>query len=393
MCEQGHGITFAGDPGTRESLLGEQDWPWLDVSFKCSPFKIRHKFRALRAYLIEQRVDLLHTHCRWSTLIARVASKGMGLPVLHTVHTAGWPVYWQNRWLCDFGDYTHAASEWSQRWLVEMAGVLPQRISTIPHGVVVEDFPVASEAQKQQARAELGLSKNAIVAAYVGCLEPHKNIEWMLDLAQTPQQRLPGLRVLIVGRGGLEQKIRHRIKQEGLSQRVLLLDRCDPLMAYQACDAFFLPSGLEGFSYVCAEAMATGRPVLRTRTAGVTEQIVEGVTGRSAPIERTTFVQSAIRLLSERSALVEMGEAAAQQVREKLTFEQQLTDTLALYRKLIGTYHRHRVGPSPSLSASASWVAIHNASIRSRRSTDQAPDHPVGEMEEVGVVDRPIDVG
>ena len=40
----------------------------------------------------------------------------------------------------------------------------------------------------------------------------------------------------------------------------------------------------EGFSLVCAEAMCTGLPVLRTRTAGTRELILEDQTGVSTPI-------------------------------------------------------------------------------------------------------------
>ncbi len=342
MRRLGHEVTFAGQPGAWWDLLGHDDWKWIDAPVKCKPNDAWRSVRRLQDYVTANGVGVLHAHCRTSTLLARLVSWKTGLPVLQTLHTAGWPLYFWNRWLCDFGDYTHAASEQAAQWVVESAGVTREHIATIPHGIDPQRFPVADESQKKQARQELGLADDAVVAAYLGRLETRKHVNWMLDLAQTPQQRLPGLRVLIVGEGPMEPVIRRRIRQEGLDQRVLLLSRCEPTTVYHACDAVMLPSGLEGFSLVCAEAMAVGRPVLRTRTPGSSEQIVDGVTGRSVPVECTTFVQTAIRFLLDKEALTKMGQAAAEHVRQKLTFDRQLNDTVALYQRLIDAYEPYQ---------------------------------------------------
>ena len=47
------------------------------------------------------------------------------------------------------------------------------------------------------------------------------------------------------------------------------------LVRQQLVDALLLPSLREGFSLSCAEAMSVGIPVLRTRTAGTGEMVIE----------------------------------------------------------------------------------------------------------------------
>ena len=170
----------------------------------------------------------------------------------------------------------------------------------------------------------------------------------MLDLAHVTRQRLPGLQIIIAGDGPHEERLRQRLRQDQLTDRVLMLGHRDPLMVYQAADALLLPSGLEGFSLVCAEAMSVGRPVLRTRTAGASEQIIEGATGLSVPVERTAFVESAIQLMTDHNNLKKMGLTAAQHVRTNLTFDQQLEQTLALYGRLCGSNSAPASDPSPS---------------------------------------------
>jgi glycosyltransferase involved in cell wall biosynthesis len=223
----------------------------------------------------------------------------------------------------------------ARQWLIDAARVDSDRITVIPHGVTPQDFPISDADQQRTARCGLGLPPDGTVAAFVGRFDEPKNEGWMLDLAAASREFLPTLHVVLMGEGPREQALRRRVRSEGLSDRVEVLPFGDPLPLYHACDAILLPSSQEGFSLVNSEAMCTGRPVLRTRTAGTQEHIVEGVTGRSVPIDRDAFIEDSVRFLRDREALRRMGSAAACHVREHLTFEQQLGKTLALYSRMI----------------------------------------------------------
>jgi glycosyltransferase involved in cell wall biosynthesis len=80
--------------------------------------------------------------------------------------------------------------------------------------------------------------------------------------------------------------------------------------------------------------MSVGVPVLRTRTSGVAETVVENVTGRSVEIDHDKFLDAAVLMLRDRALLERMGEAAARHVRERLTFDRQLRQTIELYERL-----------------------------------------------------------
>jgi UDP-glucose:(heptosyl)LPS alpha-1,3-glucosyltransferase len=122
-----------------------------------------------------------------------------------------------------------------------------------------------------------------------------------------------------------------------LAERVYPLGELkDPLPVYQAADAMLLPSQREGFSLATAEAMSVGLPVCRTRTAGAAELIVEDVTGRTTPIDREAWVRTAIDFLRDEEGLRRMSANAPAHVRGQFTFDRQLRETIALYRKLAG---------------------------------------------------------
>jgi glycosyltransferase involved in cell wall biosynthesis len=340
---QGHEVAVAGQRGPWHWLFEDAPWPWIDVPLAGGPLDLWRGGRALRKYLKQHPVDLIHSHYRRTNLVGRwIRRRGAGGTVgevLYTLHLSDIPLHWPRWLLSDFGDHTHAPSADGQRWLIEAAHVPPDRITFIPHGVDPNRFTVATEAQRLAARTELGLAADDLVAVYVGRFDDPKNVDWLLDLATLKGGNGPlgGLKVkiLLVGEGPQEGALRRRIEREKLKGRVMILGRRDPVTIYHAADALLLPSGREGFSYVTAEAMCAGVPVLRTRTAGVSELIIEGVTGRSVPIDHDAFLRAAAEFLSDRPALARMGAAAADHVRQNLSFERQVEQTIDLYRRLI----------------------------------------------------------
>ena len=335
MHAEGHRVVIAGRRGAWQSLFDDAPWPWIDVPLHRGPLALRRSASRLTEYLSRHPVDVVHAHYRRSALVGRRVARRGGLPLLFTLHLTGVPMRGPARWFSDFGDHAHAPSQMARQWLIDEAGVDPKRVTVIPHGVDPQDFPVADGDRRRAARADLGLPADCVVAAFVGRFDEPKNEGWMLDLAAASRQTLPSLRVALMGEGPREPLIRHRIRSDGLADRVMLLPFADPRPLYEACDAVFLPSSQEGFSLVTSEAMCMGRPVLRTRTAGTQEHIVEDVTGRSVPIDRDAFIKAALGLLYDPGALHRMGLAAASHVREHLTFEQQRDRMLALYRRLI----------------------------------------------------------
>lgn len=270
-----------------------------------------------------EKYDVIHAHYRKSSLVGRYIARQQNIPLLFSLHLTGIPMGLRHRILSDFGDVTHAPSTKAKDWLTKVAAVPPSRISLIPHGIDPGRYPFATPKCQAMARAQLGLPLNKIVAAYVGRFEHPKNESWVVDLARL----IPSIQFVMMGGGPRAAQLN--------SDLVKLLPYGDPLLVYQAADILLLPSSLEGFSLVAAEAMSVGRPVLRTQTAGVDEMIVEGITGFSCAIDHDEFIRVAVMALSDRERLYSMGQAAATHVRLHLTHERQVQQTLALYREMI----------------------------------------------------------
>lgn len=334
MSAEGHDVAVAGERGAWHWLFEKAAWPWIDVPLKGGPLALWRAVRTLERWLEKHPVDVLHTHYRRATLVARLIQRRLNVPILYSVHLSDIAMNWPRNWLSDFGDYTHVASEQARRWVADVARIPPQRITMISHGVQTDRFPVVDESRRAAARHALVLPHHALVAAYVGRLDEPKNEDWLIDLADRTRTTLPDLIVLMAGEGPHEEQLRDRVRRYRLGDRVRMLGHHEPLPVYEASDALLLPSAREGFSLVTAEAMSVGIPVLRTNTAGAAELIVEGETGNAIPVDREKFIRASTVFLSDRDALRRMGANAARHIREHHTFDRQMRETIVLYRQM-----------------------------------------------------------
>lgn len=331
MHARGHQVDVAGDDGAWLGRFPFDHYQKIPLNGGFSGF--RRSVGDVRDLLKRKPVDLIHSHYRRATLLARRLK--VDLPILYTLHLSHLSLRFPRRWFSDWGDHSHVASLDAQQWLINDARVPPERITLIPHGVEIEKFPIATASRKLEVRRDLGLAPQDRVAIFVGRFDYPKNEQWMIDLAIAARSKIPELKILLVGGGPNEEALRKRIVRQSLGDRVQILGDSKILAAYHAADALLLPSIREGFSLVCAEAMCTGVPCLRTRTSGTHELIIENVTGRSIEIDHDEFVIASIDFLSDPSRLRDMGLAASQHIREHFTFDRQVEQTVELYRRLI----------------------------------------------------------
>jgi glycosyltransferase involved in cell wall biosynthesis len=339
MRVHGWNSVVAGDVGVWQDRFDDAGIEYIRVPLKSGLRGFLKSARIVREHLAGRPVHLLHAHYRRAVQLGRwlqrPLSRDARLQMLYTLHLSHIDVSGIRRWFSDFGDHTHCASVDAREWLVADAHVPEDRISLIPHGIDTDRFPVTTPDQRAAARRSLGLSDSDVVFCFAGRLDHPKNEEWLLDVDEAAVQAgVKHLRILLAGEGPHEAMLRQRIASEGRTGRVLVLGHRDVLPVYQASDLLCLPSEREGFSLVCAEAMSTGVPILRTRTSGTFELVVENRTGRSVPIHRSAFVAAALMLAQDRNLLRELGQGAARHVRQHFTFDKQVARTAELYAAL-----------------------------------------------------------
>ena len=101
---------------------------------------------------------------------------------------------------------------------------------------------------------------------------------------------------------------------------------------YRSLDLLALPSRVEGFGLVVAEAAAAGVPCVRTDSGGHSETVIDGKTGFVVPIDDLdAFSDRLDRLLVDADLRQRMGHAAREHALAHFTldrFTDALTDAL-----------------------------------------------------------------
>lgn len=157
----------------------------------------------------------------------------------------------------------------------ELAGA--KRGVLVPNGVDLELF---APRERGPLRAELGLDPALVVVLVVGHLIERKDplLALRAFLAWT-RSSAPFAKLVFVGRGPLEHRLRAAAAEAGIDRSVELLGERPPAELakwYAAADALLLTSSREGRPNVVLEALASGLPVVATR-AGGTAELLEGL--------------------------------------------------------------------------------------------------------------------
>lgn len=222
---------------------------------------------------------------------------------------------------------------------------LPPSVVPIPDGIDVREFhPTVSGAR---IRAELGIDPGAPVVGFVARLDPWKGADVFVRAAAQIAPERPEVRFLVCG-GELRgyetyaAGIRELASSLGLDGRIQFtgwryrLGDIPEVMA--AIDVLLhLPIGPEPFGLVLVEAMATARPVVASRTGGIPEVVVDGVTGELvAPGDWRAAAGAVLRLLADPARARDLGLNGRARAEKEFEVGAYVRRIEALYDSLLG---------------------------------------------------------
>lgn len=237
---------------------------------------------ALRAYKFAAgragRPDLIHAHVvRPAGWAAVHIGRRESLPVVLTEHSGPFSMH-----LRSAIDRRHAA--WTLGEADAVVAVSPSLRLAIRSFIPVDVSVVGNTIDTSFfSLREPTISRgNAFRVLTVSVLVASKRVDQVLEaVALLARQMDRPVELTIVGDGPLRESLENRASKLGLRDRCRflgLMGREGVRDEIRRCDAFVLASEAETFGIVIAEAMASGAPVVSTRSGGP-EFIVEPGTG------------------------------------------------------------------------------------------------------------------
>jgi len=215
-----------------------------------------------------------------------------------------------------------------------MNDILPVKTHVHYNGVDVKRFkPVKDQSAVRKA---LKLPQDKIICFTVRRITFKNGVDTMIEAAKLLKKR-PDILFVIGGKGPDLELARGLIKKAKLKNVLLLgmVEDKDLPSYYAASDIFILPSKKgEGFPLVILEALASGLPVIATRSGGHVEIIESSNYGfivePNEPAELARYIEV---LSNKQTQLATMKHGSRQFAEQNLSWEENVTSLLKVFKE------------------------------------------------------------
>ena len=232
--------------------------------------------------------------------------------------------------------------------------LLAERLTEDDHVTVIgewaaDDFFRLEDKARHRAgvRAEFGLRPDQPMIVNVGMLRHDKGQEYLIEAGARLREAGSDAVIVLVGGSTAqaaheavshEMILRRRVAELALAERVIFAGyRHDVARLVQAADVQVVASvAVEGQSRTVPQAFAAAVPVVATRMGGLPELVAHERTGLLvAPRDAGAIARAVADMLHGGPAVAAMTDAARAFAVAHLSIDAKMTETLALYRRLI----------------------------------------------------------
>ena len=286
----------------------------------------------------ELQPDIVHTH---AALSARIAAKLVGAKIVHTRHSAfdqpqkmkEFPRRQINGFINrTFGDCIISVSPAATANLVD-TGTDPRMITLIYNGV--KPPPRLAESERNELRARMGFAPDDFVAAIIARLSPEKGHDCVLDAAKLVAG--DGIKFAIAGSGVMDEHIRRRIEEEGITNVRMLGFLQDVWQLENIMDVQVNASiGAEATSLSLLEGMSLEIPAVVSDSSGNPYVVHDGVSGLVVKAGSAAELAQALRQIKEDAELRRMlSSGALSEYEQRFTAERMTQETMNVYKRLV----------------------------------------------------------
>jgi glycosyltransferase involved in cell wall biosynthesis len=266
---------------------------------------------ALRRLIAAGDFDLVHAHGFKAGLVGRLAARfGGRVPFVITAHnhvlerdeTSGAAKARHRaaeRALAGYVTAYIAVSESIRRELLEGYGLVPERVVTIHNGIDAEPFLVPHD--HGAVRSRLGLPPDGPLVGLAARFSSQKGLRHLIAALPELRRSRPDVVAVVAGTGPLEGALREQAVALGVSGSVCWPGHIDDVPSFlSALDVYVSPAETEALGMGLIEASAAALPIVATRVGGVSEVVVDGVTGLLvAPRDPSALVAGVLELLGD----------------------------------------------------------------------------------------------
>lgn len=166
--------------------------------------------------------------------------------------------------------------------LIRLFRIKKERICTLPNAVNLSNF-TNSMTGKNDLKSSLGLPDKNIIIVYIGSFKAWKGVDTLVQSIKYTNKK--NFTVLLIGGKGSDRvNVNHLIKEEGVTEKVVIMDylpQKDIIRILKNSDIAILPNNMEAeYEYTSPlkmfEYMASGLPIVASNISSIKEILISG---------------------------------------------------------------------------------------------------------------------
>ena len=207
-------------------------------------------------------------------------------------------------------------------------------------GVDTEMFiPLTVEStQTKLIRERYSVPEDGKLLLAVGRLAARKGYSSLLRSFSKVSKKIPGARLVIIGRGHLKKRLEKLSRRLGIGEHVTIessLPFEDLALLFRISDLVVYPSYYEGQGLIPLEAMASGTPVV-TVDHGPLPEMVDDTVGKLFTMgDNDSMASAIIGEIENPELLLEKGILGRERVLEKYTYESNASRFSEIYSRIV----------------------------------------------------------
>ncbi|MEZ0186520.1 MAG: glycosyltransferase family 4 protein [Candidatus Reddybacter sp.] len=245
-------------------------------------------------------------------------------------------------WAFKLPSHFTPVSHWVSESIQSKLGVPPEKISVIYDGLELDGLDPNTDGNPFRQLHQL--SDDDFAVGLVGLLIPWKGQEIFLDAANALKERIPNLKMLLVGGTPddcipFEESLKKRVKTEQLESTILFTGHAtDMPQVYNGLDVVVSAStSPEPLGTVVIEAMIMGKPLIGPNHGGAAEMMSHEKTGLLFEARNAVSLSDSIaNFYSSKEKREQIGQAARSHALATFSVHTHTKKIQDVYTKLLG---------------------------------------------------------
>ena len=337
FIEKGYQVIIAARPN---SILYSKS---IEADIPCVPVKMN---KGINIYSIikfiniirQFQIQVVHTHSSVDSRLAGIAASICGVKVVRSRHISV-PVSknYLTRWqYMNLADRIITSGSEIRKEMINKNHMNPRQIISAPAGVNTKQFNL--DRALVDIRPKYNINKDFFLIGIVSVLRSWKGHKYLIEAIKKLKNKIPEIRLMIVGAGPQYEIIKKHIEQLKLEDYVFLTGHhADPAPFFKAMDVMVLPSySGEATSQVLPQAMLMKKPVISTNIGGLSEVIINNETGLVVAPKDSIAIANAIEdLYGDEKLRNRLAKNGQEHALTYFTFENMIDVTQSVYQSLI----------------------------------------------------------